>query len=169
MTCSPRPAIDVRTVRVDDWPLWRSLRLQALAEAPYAFSSTLAQWQGEGDAEMRWRARLSTVPLNVLVYLNGKPAGMVSATTANRAGTIELISMWVAPFARGQGVGDSLIAAVIEWARGQRAPKVALAVVENNDYAVALYRRHQFVDAGAIDCTGSGIASERQMVLDLQP
>ncbi len=117
---------------------------------------------------MRWRARLSTVPLNLVAYLDGKPAGMVSGTAANQDGAIELISMWVAPFARGQGVGDSLVAAVIEWARGQRAAKVALAVVESNEHAVALYRRHRFVDAGAIDCTGSGIASERQMVLELQ-
>ena len=36
-----------------------------------------------------------------------------------------------------------------------------------NEHALALYR-HRFVDAGAIDCTGSGIASERQMVHDLQ-
>jgi len=70
---------------------------------------------------MRWRGRLSTVPLNLVAYLNGKPAGMISGTAANQDGTIELISMWVAPFARGQGIGDSLVAAVIKWARGQRA------------------------------------------------
>lgn len=167
MAWSPQCIINLRMLSVDDWPLWRALRLQALAQAPYAFGSTLADWNGEGDTEMRWRARLSTVPFNVVANLNGMPAGMVSATAPTADGTIELISLWVSPVARGHGVGDSLIAAVIEWARGQRAARVTLAVVESNRHAVALYRRHRFVDVGAIDCTGSGTASERQMVHDL--
>lgn len=29
--------IETRTLAVSDWPLWREVRLAALAEAPYAF------------------------------------------------------------------------------------------------------------------------------------
>ncbi len=158
--------IGLRALGADDWGVWRKLRLDALGEAPDAFSSTLAQWQGEGDTEARWRARLSTVALNVVADLDGKGAGMVSATAPNQDETVDLISMWVAPFARGRGVGDSLIAAVIQWARARLAARISLAVVESNEHAVALYRRHGFSDAGAIDCTGSAV-SERQMVLNL--
>jgi ribosomal protein S18 acetylase RimI-like enzyme len=158
--------IGLRELGADDWRVWRKLRLDALGEAPDAFSSTLAQWQGEGDTEARWRARLSTVALNVVADFDRKAAGMVSATAADSDGTVDLISMWVAPFARGRGVGDSLIAAVIEWALERSAAKISLAVVESNERAVALYSRHGFKDAGAIDCTGSGV-SERQMVLNL--
>ncbi len=158
--------IGLRALGADDWAVWRKLRLDALGEAPDAFSSTLAQWQGEGDTEARWRARLSTVALNVVADLDGKAAGMVSATVPNQDGTIELISMWVAPFARGRGVGDSLIAAVIEWALERMVARISLAVVESNQHAVALYRRHGFTDAGAIDCSGTGV-SEREMVLNL--
>jgi len=160
--------IHVQTVGVEDWLLWRDLRLEALQEAPYAFGSRLADWQGEGDTEVRWRARLSTVQLNVVVYLNGKAAGMVSGTSVNDHGIVELISMWVAPLARGQGVGDSLVATVIEWARGQRAVRITLDVVETNQHAVNLYHRHLFVDVGLIDDPQPGNASERQMALDLQ-
>jgi len=159
--------IEIREAGVDDWPLWRELRLAALGEAPYAFSSTLAEWQGAGDTEERWRARLAMVRMNFVAYLDGKAAGMVSGTAADGGGTSELVSMWVAPFARGRGVGDSLVVAVLEWARAQRAARVALDVVEANERAMTLYRRHGFTDAGPIDCTGSGIASERRMVLDL--
>jgi ribosomal protein S18 acetylase RimI-like enzyme len=158
--------ISLRALGADDWVVWRKLRLDALGEAPDAFSSTLAQWQGEGDTDARWRARLSTVALNVVANLDGRAAGMVSGAAPNHDGTVNLISMWVAPFARGRGVGDALVASVIQWAWQQRAARVSLAVVESNGHAVALYRRHGFTDAGAIDCTGSGV-SEREMVVNL--
>jgi len=59
----------------DDWALWRTLRQAALAEAPGAFGSTLAEWTGAGDTEARWRARLVTVPFNVVARLTiGRPA-----------------------------------------------------------------------------------------------
>ncbi len=50
MTWSPRstkdlPVINDRMVGVEDWQLWRDLRLEALQEAPYAFGSTLAEWR----------------------------------------------------------------------------------------------------------------------------
>ena len=51
--------IDILVLTPDDWPTWRELRLAALAEAPGAFGSRLADWQGDGDREQRWRDRLS--------------------------------------------------------------------------------------------------------------
>jgi len=86
---------------------------------------------------------------------------MVSATAPNPEGSVELISMWVAPFARGRGVGDSLVHAVIEWAREQQAPRVVLGMFGSNKHAVALYRRHGFIDAYA------GTATEHRMVRTL--
>jgi len=66
MTTSFPNEIDLQKICIDDWFLWRKLRLQALEEAPYAFSSTLADRQGQGDTEARWRGRLSNVPLNIV-------------------------------------------------------------------------------------------------------
>ena len=159
--------ISLRTLGQDDWQLWRTLRLQALAEAPYAFSSKLADWQGDGDTEVRWRSRVSTVPLNIVAELNGQAAGMVSATAPNTDRAVELISMWVAPFARGRGVGDSLVGAVLIWAQQQQASRVSLAVFEGNEPAMALYRRHGFLDRGRIAESCEGLPPERQMVRDL--
>jgi ribosomal protein S18 acetylase RimI-like enzyme len=101
------------------------VRLEALGQAPDAFSSKLADWQGEGDTESRWRTRLSAVPFNIVSYLDSTAAGMVSAT-APEDGTIELISMWVAPFARGRSVGDALLAALKAWAEEQEAARIKL-------------------------------------------
>jgi len=167
MTQSSEMAIRVRMLGADDWQLWRKLRLEALEEAPYAFSSKLADWQGDGDTEARWRARLSAVPINLVAELYEMPAGMVSATAQNLSGTVELISMWVAPFARGRGVGDHLVSAVVKWAQEQQAARIVLAVLEGNEAAAALYLRHGFVDGEASTQDCSGMARERQMVRDL--
>ncbi|MFD0888199.1 GNAT family N-acetyltransferase, partial [Streptosporangium algeriense] len=69
--------IELRVLGADDWPLWRELRLAALAEAPAAFGAKLADWQGEGDREDRWRGRLE-IPgsHNVVAVLDGVPAGI---------------------------------------------------------------------------------------------
>lgn len=141
----------LRTISADEWRAWRELRLEALREAPSAFGSTLAQWQGEGDTEARWRARLSDVPFNAIAEIDGTAAGIASGTALSPDGTVELISMWVAPFARGRGVGDALIDAVVQWARAQRANRVALAVVPQNAHAIALYTRHDFTPNGIVD------------------
>lgn len=140
--------IEVRVLGSGDWCVWREMRLQALAEAPDAFGSTLAEWQGAGDTEERWRKRLTDVPFNLLAQMDGKPAGMVSATALDATDTVDLISMWVAPFARGRGAGDALISAVMEWAAREGARRVALDVVASNEPATGLYRRNgfEFVD-----------------------
>jgi ribosomal protein S18 acetylase RimI-like enzyme len=141
----------IRRVAADDWRLWRELRLEALGEAPYAFSSSLADWQGEGDIEQRWRDRLEDVECNLVAYLDGDPAGMVSGVCSPE-GPLELISMWVAPFARGRGVGDALVEAVIGHAgtgnSSGSSSGVVLSVMAGNDHAIAMYMRHGFVDVG---------------------
>ncbi len=134
----------------DDWRQWRELRFEALREAPYAYGSTLADWQGEYDTEVRWRRRLSDVPFNVMARFDGKPAGIVSATAPADA-SVELISLWVAPFARGRGVGDILVNTALQWCRSLDVREVRLAVVPTNANAIALYRRHGFVDSGFVD------------------
>lgn len=143
--------IEIQYLTPDDWSLWRELRLEALAESSHAFGSTLADWTGPGDTEQRWRARLTDVPCNIVLRLDGSPAGMVGAHLRDD-GTVELISLWVAPAARGRGVGDAAVRAVLDWA----APReVVLSVKSANATAAALYRRHGFLDAGpSSDCPG---------------
>jgi len=163
VTSSPQGEINLRRIGPEDWPLFRGLRLDALAEAPYAFGSKLADWQGPRDTEARWRARLSDVPLNLVAEWCGTPAGMVSGTAPDPNGSVELISMWVAPVARGRGVGDALVKAVVEWAAREQASRVVLAVFETNRCALDLYRRHGFVETGAASET------ERKLVRELSP
>jgi len=160
--------INLRTIGEDDWQLWRHLRVEALQEAPYAFGSTLDEWQGQGDTELRCRQRLQDVPLNIIAHLDKTPAGMVSAPPSQSDQIVELISMWVAPFARGHGVGDALVEAVIGWARRRRARRLILDVTDDNEHATALYRRHGFTDEGFIEGSQRGSQVERRMSYDLE-
>lgn len=141
--------IEAIALTPEDWELWRRMRRAALADAPPAFGSTLAEWSGAGDTEERWRARLESVPLNLVLTLDGEPAGMVSALGPDGAGDVELISLWVAPTARGRGVGDEAIRRVRRW--GEEAHPgsgVILCVKADNEPAIALYRRQGFHDVG---------------------
>lgn len=119
-------SVEVLAVTPDDWRSWRVLRLAALAEAPAAFGSTLAGWTGVGDDERRWRDRLTTVPHNLVLVRDGTDVGLVSLVAPGENGTPELISLWVAPEARGAGVGDAAIDAVLALAAA-RAPRTRAA------------------------------------------
>ncbi len=158
-----RKTIALRTLGADDWAQWRTVRRAALADAPYAFSSTIQEWSGPGDTETRWRKRLRSVPFNVIAECEGGSLGMVSCT-APQDGEVYLMSMWVAPSVRGHGVSDALITAVINQARGGGALRVALAVREANRHAVALYARHGFMDDGPWEDCPPGPEHERRMV-----
>jgi ribosomal protein S18 acetylase RimI-like enzyme len=153
--------ITLHELTSDDWSAWRDLRLAALSEAPYAFGSRFEDWEHADEA--RWRARLDAGLVNIAAELNGQAAGLVAAIdTDYEPNAIELISMWVAPFARGKGVGDALIRAIA--AHGDRlGKKVILFVRDGNDAATALYRRNGFIPANKSHL-GPGNQLEHMMV-----
>jgi len=53
--------------------------------------------------------------------------------------------IFVAPAARGKGVGTALLAAIIDEARARGYPAVRLDVIDSNDRAKALYAREGFI------------------------
>lgn len=61
---------------------------------------------------------------------------------------VELVSMWVAPEARGAGLGRQLVHRVVDWARSVGAAAVTLEVHEANDSARRLYEACGFVLTG---------------------
>lgn len=157
--------LEIRVLTPDDWAAWRPLRLAALGDAPHAFASRLADWTGDADAEERWRGRLA-IPgsRNVLAVLDGHGVGMTSGVPTSHAGTVELISMWVAPEARGRGVGDELVGDVERWARSTGATVLQLSVAEGNAEAEVLYLRHGFRFTGELgDVMPDGAHRERVM------
>jgi ribosomal protein S18 acetylase RimI-like enzyme len=133
----------IRELAPDDWQALRDIRLTALRDAPSAFGSTYASF-----GEPEWRGRLRPESATFLAHLpEVSPAGL-AGVIGEDPGTAELVSMWVAPAARGRGVGEALVTAAAEWAKGRDYREVHLWVTESNAHAQALYERCGFTPTG---------------------
>lgn len=155
--------IEIRVVGAEDWRIWRRVRLAALAGAPRAYRTRLAEWQGDGDREHRWRARLDIPGARDLLALHhGEPVGIASGVPGPEDTAARVISMWVDPSARGLGVGDLLLTTVERWAAECGYTTLRLGVFADNEPAIALYRRNGFEFE-----TGPGEGAERFQRTDL--
>ena len=85
-----------------------------------------------------------------MAVLNEQVVGMAAGGESNYSGTASLTSLWVDPGARGQGVGDGLVTAVLDWAKSEGFTQVLLWVTEGNSRAETLYQRNGFVRTGEV-------------------
>ncbi|WP_036561883.1 GNAT family N-acetyltransferase [Nocardia brasiliensis] len=137
--------IGIRLLAADDWEAFRRLRLRSLADSPQFFGSTLADAQARTEAV--WRQILSE-RMQFVAVGDGVELGTVGAMRDVDRGGLHLVSMWVAPEARGTGVSDLLVEAVLDWADTAGSPPVWLEVADGNTVAERLYLRHGFVRTG---------------------
>jgi GNAT superfamily N-acetyltransferase len=138
----------VREVVADDWEALRDIRLEALRDAPEAFGSTFEREVAFAEAD--WQRRIARGG-NFLGYLPeasaSEPAGVIGGYLESPV-MVELVSMFVRPLGRGRGVGEALIATVIDWAAARNAESVHLWVTETNKPARLLYERCGFTPTG---------------------
>ena len=147
---SRKTPIDIKRLAAGEGLRLRTIRLRALADAPDAFSSTY------DEAASRpldsWAVQLQKLATFVAV-LDGEDVGLVRGARDDlQPDAAWLISMWVSPEVRGQGVGEALIDAVVEWARISATRRMLLDVGDHNHPAIALYARKGFEPNGT---TGS--------------
>jgi ribosomal protein S18 acetylase RimI-like enzyme len=147
MTSCKEPATTAAAIRQlgpADWAQLRETRLAALAEAPYAFASTLAR--EEGFTEETWRSRTQTSA--VFAAWTGPAIAGTASVLILEDGGWHIVGMWVSPALRGGGVAHQLLAAACDYARGQGAGSITLWVTEVNERARAFYRRFGFAPTG---------------------
>ncbi|HEY3647701.1 MAG TPA: GNAT family N-acetyltransferase [Streptosporangiaceae bacterium] len=134
----------VRAATVEEWQVLRNIRLDALRDAPTAFGSTYAKQAAYVETDWRRRIRRGAT---FFAFASGRdaatPDGLVGGFQ-EKPETVELVSLWVRPHARGAGVGDALVAAVIDWAGTVNATSVHLWLTEANRHARKLYERCGF-------------------------
>lgn len=143
----------VSQARVDQWQVARELRLAALADTPDAFGATLAETEARPpDAWRDWVARPGVAVLLAHLEVGEalRPAGMVVVAPAHDhdADTCGLYGVWVAPWARGEGVSDALVEAAMAQGSEDGHRRMVLDVGDHNQPAIALYTRHGFAPTG---------------------
>lgn len=151
----------IRPFLPEEWPAYRDIRLRALADAPDAFCSTLAEEQARSAED--WAARLqraatSGIDRPLMAQLDGKTVGMTWAKvdSADEA-VVNIFQMWVAPEARGRKVAAALLEDAIAWAKSRRARALQLGVVSGNTAALKLYEKIGFRQTSTSEVIRAGV------------
>jgi ribosomal protein S18 acetylase RimI-like enzyme len=166
--------MDIRRLAAADAPAYRAARLRSLREHPEAFTSSF-----EDDDKQ---------PLDMMVQRLGHVARKVwgAFEDGELCGTIGLdpemrgrgrhkatvVGMYVAPEAKGRGVGRVLLDTLIADAQAAGFELLVLTVTEGNSNAIKLYERAGFKSFGieprAIKVDGRAY-SKNHMYLHLSP
>ena len=141
------PPVSVCRVRPEDWEVHRAVRLAMLLDTPLAYGRTVAREVAMSGEQWRERMQDSTAWLALDAEL---PLGSVTLFHAPNQPQDEahLVAMWVASHARGSGVADALVAALVEGARSSGLQRVVLDVADGNERARGFYERCGFVLTG---------------------
>jgi len=148
------PPPNVRRLEPAEWPIYRELRLRALADSPDAFGSTLVVEQGRSAED--WASRLtrdatSGLDHPLIAEVAHAAAGLAWARVdASDRSIVNVYQMWVAPEFRGQGAGRLLLRAAVDWARSLDATSVQLGVTCGDTPAIRLYTREGFTPFGPL-------------------
>ncbi len=135
----------------DEWHVLRDVKLRALQESPDVFEEHLSEvlaWDS-----VRWRRHVSQSGdelKRIFVARVGKRhAGMVYVASDKRSsGTGYIGSMWVAPHARGAGIGSRLLETALSQIQSWGLHRARLCVAEGDTSAISLYRRAGFSETG---------------------
>lgn len=147
----PEPIIAVARVTPQKFSLFRDTRLCALQDVPSAFGATYAKESLLTDADwiertIRWNGDRG---IGILALNQDAACGLAgSFLQENDATRAHLVSMWTAPTHRRQGVGRSLVDAVVNWARQRGAHVLFLMVTSSNEAAIHFYERLGFTRTG---------------------
>lgn len=156
---TPGPAgfaqgVDIRRLGQGDGDQLSGVRLRALADAPYAFSSSLDRESDLGSEFWEERVAESELGEDGVVFVavhDGQGIGMAGGFCVDEAHKVAMLwGVWVDPRARRGGLGRALVEAVAGWARESAADCLRLAVTdcEASRPAAALYRKLDFADTG---------------------
>jgi RimJ/RimL family protein N-acetyltransferase len=141
------PGLQIRRLETSDAALYRDIRLEALKKNPEAFGST---FERENAQPLSWfEAAVGRADIFGAFHdetLAGI-AGYAAQEGSKQAHKALLWGMYVRTAARNAGIGEALVAAVLDHARG-RVEMVQLSVVSENEAARRLYGALGFVEFG---------------------
>jgi GNAT superfamily N-acetyltransferase len=173
-----RHSVGVRSIGLNEFDAWHTLRLRALRDHPDSFGASYEDESADGSAARRGRFEASARGEGSAIFgaYDGDTmvgiGGVVRATGRKDSHRATIWGMYVAPEARGRGAGHGLVTAAVEAARAWGCMQVHLTVVAGNGPAERLYRRNGFeaygVDPRAL-CVDGRYLDELLMVRFLPP
>jgi GNAT superfamily N-acetyltransferase len=139
--------LEIKRVGPDDWSTVRKIRLAALRDTPDWFWAT---YEEEVEKPESWWREFIEAGAWFLACDHDRPLGIAAVLPAPglEETARQLISMWVSPEARRQGVGANLIDAIKGWSRETGVRELQLQVTESNQDARRVYERHGFQATG---------------------
>ena len=139
--------LQVRRLRGDDAAAFKAVRLNGLRLHPDAFGSSFEE---EVDRPLDLIAQALEANFVAGCERDGALLGIAGLRQGASVKTRHRGLLWgvfVDPAARGLGVGERLIGAIVEQARGQ-VEDLTLTVSAHNATAIGLYKRFGFAEYG---------------------
>ena len=137
----------IRRLKIGEADLYRRLRLEALKDAPGAFSSTYESalqrdeqsWAQQADSSAHGSGRAT------FVVIGERPIGLASIYRDTESpSTGELLQMWIALSHRGSCIAAELLDQLFEWARDHSFAKIRAQVTQGNERALRFYGKYGF-------------------------
>ena len=143
-------AIMVRWLEEEEWPILRSLRLHALADAPAAFGGPGIDAE-RAEPEAAWRARFENADWLVATDspdgADAHEVGLLSLVPrrGDEASTGWIYAWWIDPSARRRGATTAMLTAVDERSRQRGWTSVGLGTFPDNEKARRAFHRLGFI------------------------
>lgn len=134
----------VRETNVQDWVSLKTVRLEALLDAPKAFGVSYKTAITYSDEQWKKLASMESLPHFWLALDRDEPVGMIGAGI-DQAGHFNLIGMWLKSKYRGSGVAGYLVNKVKARAIDMECRRVILSVSPDNIRALRFYKKQGFV------------------------
>lgn len=163
-------ACEIVRLSPDEWLLYKQIRLEALKLEQQAFGSRYEDNLQHPDTF--WRGRLEQAQAgtgNLLLFArkDDRLVGLIGTYADEEPGVVNVISVYVAAEARGQGIGAALMEAILaEVEKNGTFRKARLMVNADQAAAFNLYRRCGFEVVGEeTNVLGDGL-SHREYVME---
>ena len=140
--------IEVRKIKVNEFDLYKSLRIRALTEAPHAFGGTLDEAESKSIDWYRGEVKMWSESENSTIFIALKKdfaIGLCGAFFENKTGRAFICSMWVDPEFRKYRIGNNIVEKASSWLRERGGNQVHAWVAQNNMPAISFYKSLGFV------------------------
>ncbi len=137
----------IRLLTKDDWQTWKTIRLEALKNAPEAFGSSYDEEADQSDDDVKSYLSRNTI---FGAFIGSELVGCAGYFTLQQIKMQHrgvLYSLYVRPTHRGKGIANRLIETVINHAKS-RVIQLHVTCVTSNPTALRLYQKHGFIIYG---------------------